>query len=149
MKRKGLNVLFIVLTSIFASTMTLSIAGAKFGSNKRPVVMKDAAMTTTRGVILLNKKVVQKYLKGYDYVRVDYNYANNRLALKPVLKPGKNVVYVNRTRKGKVAIIIKKNFLKNAGADISSKKYYECTWNPDRKVIVIDYSSPVTRKDLE
>jgi hypothetical protein len=138
-----------LLTSIFISILIPTTVGAKFGSNKRPEVAKDAAMTTTRGVILLNKKIVQKYLKKYNFIVIDYNYARNRLALKPYVKRVKNSVPIQRTRKDKVAIVIDKNRLKNTGADISKKKYYECTWNPDRKVIVIDYSSPVTRKDLE
>jgi len=125
------------------------VISAKFGSNKRPEIKKDAATITTRGAILLNKKIGQKYLKDYDYVDVLYSYGTSILTIKPVKVIGKNSLYVHRTRKGKVLIIFKKNFLKNMGAVMLNKAYFNGVWNLTNKSIEIDYTKPVTRKDLE
>jgi len=125
------------------------IVNAKFGSNKRPETKKDAAMITTRGAIFLNKKIGQKYLKKYDYVDVTYSYAKSVLVIKPVKRVSKNSLRVHRTRKGKIIVIIKKNFLRNIGASVPNKAYFNSVWNSGTKAIEIDYTKPVTRESLE
>jgi hypothetical protein len=122
---------------------------AKFGSKKRPEIKKDAAMVSIRGVIFLDKKVTKKYLAGYIYIDIGYNYDQNQLTLKPVRVSTENSVRIIRTRKDKLAIIIKKGFLRDAGADLSENKYFQCTWDSEQEVIVIDYGNPVDREDLE
>jgi hypothetical protein len=125
------------------------IVNAKFGSNKKPEVKKDAAMITTRGAIFLNKKIGTKYLKDYNYVDITYSFANSILTIKPVKVIRKNSIGIHRTRKGKVIIIIKKNFLKNIGAGMLTKAYFNGVWNSNVKAIEVDYTKPVTRDNLE
>lgn len=139
--------IFIFLFVFFIGN--LYVANAKFGSNKRPEVRKDAAMITTRGAIFLNKKIGLKYLKGYDYVDVVYSFADSILTIKPVKIVSKASLYIHRTRKGKVIIIVKKNFLKDIGASVSNKAYFNGIWDPVNKVIEVDYTKPVTRESLE
>lgn len=125
------------------------VVNAKFGSNKKPEIKKDAAMITTRGAIFLNKTIGSEYLKDYNYVDVTYSFAKSILTIKPVKTISKNSICIYRTRKDKIIIIVKKNLLKNMGASVSSKAYFNCVWNPDIKAIEIDYTKRVTRKSLE
>jgi hypothetical protein len=141
---------FLSIICIFVFILyPLNIGYAKFGSNRRPEVNKNAVMITTRGAIIMNKKVDNKYLKGFDHVSVEYSYAVGILTIKPLVKPNSESLFIYRVRNGKVIILFKKNHLRKKGASISNCSYYEAVWNPIDKVIEIDYNNPITRKNLE
>ena len=139
--------IFILL--LLLSVTKPGIVSAKFGSKTRPETKKDAVKITTRGAILLNKKIAKKYFKDYGYVNINYSYVDDILTIKPILKATKDSTYLHRTRKGKVVVVLKKNYLKNAGMGVEKRKYFQGIWDTNLRAVIIDCSVPSIREDLE
>ena len=123
----------------------------KFTGSRSPGFRGEPTMTIyDRGMISFGRGVLEKYLKGFNFVHLFYEEETKKIGIKPVTEDDGQAFRVKLDRTGKTGNFSCRTFLDHFKIDWSQTRKYKTTWNEKTKMIEVSIELDcISQKDLK